>query len=101
MKIVDLNFEMTTAKGVVLDNKASDSLASFLESAVLKDEPKIVKYFNWSRLLSTGGILELDEGDMIELRKFVKDHDGMIVLVKRPILDAFDHAVEKGKKDKS
>lgn len=97
MKIVDLNFEMTTATGVVLDNKASASLASFLESAVLKDESKIVKYFNWSRLLGTGGILELDEGDLMDLKKFVKDHDGMYVLIKRPILDAFDQAVEKGK----
>ena len=99
MKVVDLNFEIRKAGNVLLSKNAGENLVSFLESAVLKDEPKIVKYFNWSRLLCTSGIIELDEGDLIDLKKFVKDHDSMIVLVKRPFLDAFDHAVEKGKKD--
>ncbi len=89
MKKVDLNFKVFNADGSTLPKKAGQNLAVFLERSVLKEESKIVKYFNWSRILCTSGILELDEGDIIELTTFIKEHEGMFTLLKRPLLEAF------------
>ncbi len=100
---LDFNYKIINALGnevgVNEDQKlnAARLLANFLETSVKDDEPKIIKYYQWSRQLATSGILELDHGDVIELKSFIEKHQGIFVVVKAPLLITISEAKEAGK----
>jgi hypothetical protein len=101
MKKVDLNFEVEGGQGqngTPFKFKANKGLAELLETEQgMKDEVKIIKYFGWARQLKANGILELDEGDMMELKDFVKNHPTAFLFFKYPVIKAFNDAKSKGK----
>lgn len=93
MKKVDLNFEVSGGQnnvGEPFKFKANKGLADLLETQQgVNDEVKIIKHFAWARALRVGGILELDEGDLLELKNFVKDHPTAFLFFKHPVMVAF------------
>ena len=88
MKKVDLNFKIINPNGEPLrDNITAGELVSqILLNTVLKDDVKIIKYFDWATKLSLTGIIELDTGDCLELKNFIINSDVLFVIAKAQIL---------------
>jgi hypothetical protein len=83
MKIkIDLNFEMydLTNTSIGFANKL---LAGLLMSELKGDS---VKLFDWAMELSSKGIIEIDEADLIKLTELVSTSERMQVMGKAPIV---------------
>jgi len=90
-KTLDFSFHLTDPTGKQVDTKtAGGILADLLMRAVLKDESKIVKYFDWASALTKTGIIEVDRGDEKELKNFITENENLFVLAKAPMLRKFD-----------
>lgn len=104
MKKVDLNFQIEGGQsntGEPFKFKASKALAELLETQQgVTDEVKIIKHFNWALQLKATGILELDEGDLLELKNFVKDHPTAFLFFKQPVMVAFSQPPAPGTRPK-
>lgn len=95
MKKVDFNFEIEgglNEAGQSVKSNAAKGLANLLETAQIKDDVKILKYYNWALALKLKGILELDEADILELKKFVTEHPFAYVFFKQPVLNVLKEA---------
>lgn len=100
MKKVDFNFKIEgglNEAGQPVKSKASEGLANLLETAQIKDEFKIEKYFDWALDLKVKGILELDNSDILELKKFIVNHNYAYVFFKKPVLNVLNNASGKNK----
>jgi len=86
---IDLNFAIRNREGKEI-NRANKIVANVLDGAVEKDESKITKFFGWADDLSKGNKLELDEADLKILHAFIKEHEGIFIVAKYPILKALD-----------
>lgn len=96
MKKVDFNFEIQGGEGNdgnPYKIQANKGLATFLETQQgVSDEVKIVKHSGWAIKLRESGFLMLDEGDILDLNKFIKDHKSAYVFFKYPIMQALNQA---------
>lgn len=90
MKILQLDFFMKDEYVKELKETVGEAFANVLIHASPRTEDKIKKFGNWSRILARGEPLELDDVDVASLRKFVVTDPNMHVILKEPLLDAFD-----------
>jgi hypothetical protein len=94
--IVDLNFPITKPDGTEINPSASKLVSDLLSGASLKDESKITKFYSWAQDLGLKKMLELDEADHKTLKDYIKDHEGLFVIAKYPILQAFSQPPAPG-----
>lgn len=94
MKKIDFNFEIEGGEGNdgnPYKTQANKGLANFLETQQgVTDEVKIVKHSGWAIKLRKDGFLMLDEGDILDLKKFIKDHKSAYIFFKYPIINALN-----------
>lgn len=89
-----LNFDrvIITVDGSVIEESGehvtvAKQLARILSTTTKPVDP--VKFWDWSRSLYATGSITLDRSDFNLLKKFVVDLEGVSVLFKAQILDAF------------
>ena len=91
MAKLNLKINVIDENGSQSNELLSDILARVLIRSVSQTEDDIFKFFDWAKILSTKGIIEVDESDAKKLRAFVIINDGIFTLVKHPIIKAIDN----------
>ena len=75
---------------VIKDMTIGQSLASRLMKSVSNDETKILKFYNWAKVLGKDNPLELDEVDAELLKQFVINDQELFNIVKAPVVRAIN-----------
>jgi hypothetical protein len=88
---LDFNFNLKEPDGI--ENKQMNAgiiLSQELAREMVTDETKILKFFDWSKLLSNKKPLDLDKADQEILKKAIIDNKNLIALIKGQLLEKFD-----------
>ena len=92
--LLDLNALVTTPDGKPIE--PPQTLAKTLSGFLSQDSKgDAMKCWEWSKTLSTTGILDLDNSDTEVLKGLIKDNERMAILVKGPLLIAIKEAEAK------
>ncbi len=88
MKKVNLNFSIKDLDGNDMpENNMGKVVANTLVQSA-KGDP--IKFWGWALKLNNKEELEIDKSDFDTLKNFIKDHEGLTILLKGQFLESLE-----------
>lgn len=103
---LDLNWKLKELNGKEMQSDSEETihagktLANLFTRTGSERVSNPVKYFDWALKLYNKQSIEVDESDLDEIKKFIKDHSTLFVIAKAQILKKLNEVVDSEEKIK-
>jgi hypothetical protein len=89
---IDLDWKIKNLAGKEMEGDNEDPVhagkivAGLMVGVGSQNQSNPIKYFDWALKLYNKQPIEVDEADLEEIKKFVKEHQQIFIIVKAPLL---------------